>query len=272
MIPENAFAMIIGAMKSGTTTLYEYLCRHHQICPCRVKEPDFFLDRRVVDSKRNRYEDLWEFDDSVHRIALEASTGYTKYPRKSGVPERIEKYGLRPKFIYILRDPFERIESHYNSARRGPYRKPILHEHLINTSNYYMQLERYRRFFRKDRFLLLDFGQLKQNPEHVMEKSCRFLEVEDFQLPERALHENPTPYHSGAQRLYGRLIQRTGLGNPLPGRIKRMARKILGLVFPSRKRFLTPGEREVIRKKLAPDMERLRKEYGVDVRQWGFSK
>ncbi|MBD3369241.1 hypothetical protein GF402_02630 [Candidatus Fermentibacteria bacterium] len=271
MIAEDAFAMIIGAMKSGTTTLYAYLYRHHQICPCRVKEPDFFLDQRAVDSTGSRYEDLWEFDDSVHRIALEASTGYTKYPLMSGVPERIADYGLRPKFIYILRDPFERIESHYNSTRRAAHRRPILHEHLINTSNYYMQLERYRRLFRKDRFLLLDFKQLKENPEHVMEKACRFLEVDYFQLPERALHENPTPYHSGAQRFYGRLIQRTGLRNPLPGRIKRIARKILGLVLPSRKRFLTPEEREIIRKRLGPDMKRLRKEYGVDVRQWGFS-
>ena len=41
--------IIIGAAKSGTTTLYEYLCRHPQIFMSTPKEPDFFsLDQNYT--------------------------------------------------------------------------------------------------------------------------------------------------------------------------------------------------------------------------------
>ncbi|MEQ8385393.1 MAG: sulfotransferase [Coleofasciculus sp. A1-SPW-01] len=36
--------LIIGAAKSGTTTLYKYLCQHPQIYMSVPKEPNFFGD------------------------------------------------------------------------------------------------------------------------------------------------------------------------------------------------------------------------------------
>ena len=33
------FAFIIGAMKSGTTSLFEILSQHPQVCPSKIKEP-----------------------------------------------------------------------------------------------------------------------------------------------------------------------------------------------------------------------------------------
>ena len=56
-----------------------------------------------------RYEDLWDFDPDRHRYAMEASTGYTKWGER-GAAEQIHAYGLRPKLVYVIRDPFERIE------------------------------------------------------------------------------------------------------------------------------------------------------------------
>ena len=38
----NNFALIIGTMKGGTTSLFAYLAEHPQISPCRQKEPRFF--------------------------------------------------------------------------------------------------------------------------------------------------------------------------------------------------------------------------------------
>ena len=50
---ERSYAIIIGAMRSGTTSLYEMLAEHPQICPCRTKEPHFFCDEQSIP-----YEDL----------------------------------------------------------------------------------------------------------------------------------------------------------------------------------------------------------------------
>ena len=92
----DAYVMIIGAMKCGTSSLYEYLIEHPQICPCAIKEPEFFSacqphgydanGRRVKDHIA-RYDDLWAFDAARHRYALEASTGH-KISRRGARPQR----------------------------------------------------------------------------------------------------------------------------------------------------------------------------------------
>jgi len=114
VIPADAFVIIIGAMKCGTTTLYDNLIKHEEFCPAKDKEPHFFAKATNRFTRPGRYEQLWNFQPKVHQYAIEASTGYTKYPLEAGVPQRVHAYGLKPKFIYIVRDPFMRIESEIN--------------------------------------------------------------------------------------------------------------------------------------------------------------
>ena len=136
-IPEEAYVIIIGAMKSGTTSLYSYLVQHPEICECRIKEPEYFTQHQSHGVQEKKYEELWNFDETVHRYVLESSTGYTKYPLEKDIPAKISEYGIKPWFIYILRDPFERIESHFNAGRFNPeWKHSILDEHLISVSNY----------------------------------------------------------------------------------------------------------------------------------------
>jgi len=107
-------AIIIGAMKSGTSSLYEYLVQHPQICACSVKEPEFFSDHQDHAVGAASYESLWDIAPNRHMWCLEGSTGYTKYPEEPSVPQNMHSYGLDPTFIYILRHPIDRIESDYN--------------------------------------------------------------------------------------------------------------------------------------------------------------
>ena len=41
----DRFAFIIGAMKAGTTSLFEILSQHPQVCPSKTKEPDYFIKK-----------------------------------------------------------------------------------------------------------------------------------------------------------------------------------------------------------------------------------
>jgi len=108
---------IIGAPKAGTTSLHNYLCEHPEIQMSAVKEPNFFaphLDpinepRRV--GSLDQYEQL--FDPAV-AVRGEASTPYSEYPLRQGVPERIHEQVPEAKFVYMVRDPVERTISHYN--------------------------------------------------------------------------------------------------------------------------------------------------------------
>lgn len=51
---------------------------------------------------------------------MEASTGYAKYPKRKNVPQRMFDLGIKPKFIYIVRNPIDRINSEINYWRNFP--------------------------------------------------------------------------------------------------------------------------------------------------------
>ena len=140
-IPKDRYALIIGAMKCATTSLFAYLAEHPAIAPARVKEPEFFKPTRAHRVAVARYEDLWDFDADRHRYAMEASTGYTKFDER-GAAAAIHAYGIRPRLIYVVRDPFERIESHYNFMLQDPaWARDITDPSLVQTSNYYLYVE-----------------------------------------------------------------------------------------------------------------------------------
>ena len=104
------FALIIGAMKAGTTSLFKYLSQHPEICACQEKEPNFFASDINWSKGLDWYQNLWKWNQDLHKIALEASTFYTRLP-EANAAERIAQIKAKFKFIYILRNPVERIES-----------------------------------------------------------------------------------------------------------------------------------------------------------------
>jgi hypothetical protein len=270
-IPEEAYVIIIGAMKSGTTSLYSYLAKHPEICECRIKEPEYFTQHQSHGVREKKYEELWNFDGTTHRYVLESSTGYTKYPSEKGVPAKISEYGIKPRFIYILRDPFERIESHFNAGRFNPeWNHSILDEHLINVSNYYMQLQRFREYFPRDRVLLLDFCELVTSPESVLRRVYSFLELDDSIVPDSYDIENKTISSTKLDIAYKKLVRAIGINRIIPEPLKRVCRRLISGTEPVPKRLLTFDERKIVYGILKGDMIKLCDEYGFDTDKWGF--
>ena len=92
---------------------------------------------------------------------MEASTGYSKWSER-GAAERIHAYGLRPKLVYVVRDPFVRIELHYNfMLQNSAWTRGITDENLVQTSNYYLYVSDYSRVFGREELLILDYERLK---------------------------------------------------------------------------------------------------------------
>jgi hypothetical protein len=113
--------VIIGAQKSGTTSLFYHLKDHPQIYMPAEKELAFFSDDE-------RYQRGWDWllaevfgDAPQDALWGEASPQYMGYP---GVPERIARHVPHCRCVAILRDPVERAYSHYRmGARRGYERR-----------------------------------------------------------------------------------------------------------------------------------------------------
>jgi len=230
-IPNDAYAMIIGAMKCGTTSLYNYLQGHPDICPAVVKEPEFFSKNQGHGVCVKNYCDLFSFNNSIHKVALEASTGYAKYPADPNVAKTIFDYGINPKFIYIIRNPFDRIVSHFSFMQEAePALFNIVNNHTINLSNYFLQLEQYRQFFPIENMLILDFDSLKHNPQQTLKQVYEFLNISADYFPNTYSIENVT---------YA-------------------------------KRLLTEQEKAAVYERLKDSMTNLHLVYGVDVSKWGF--
>ena len=82
---------IIGAMKSGTTSLHEYLNEHPQIAMSTEKEPGYFVEELSLDKDNSWYQSL--FENTTNELYFgESSTHYAKYPTYDGVAERIKNY------------------------------------------------------------------------------------------------------------------------------------------------------------------------------------
>ncbi len=165
---------ILGAMKSGTSSLFHLLAEHPAICPSRAKEPYFFADETQYRQGHGAYFKLWR-PEAEHTVLMEGSTDYAKYPYVRRVPERLkalEDEGHTLKFIYIMRHPVTRIESHIRHLflhqsdvieRRVELARldvGIL-DRFIALSSYAYQLDQYKCCFERDLFFLSTFERLK---------------------------------------------------------------------------------------------------------------
>lgn len=71
-IKPDQYLIIIGSMKCGTTSLFDYLGQHPALCPSSKKATEHFSENQKHQVEVSRYEDFWpDFDPEVHRYALE---------------------------------------------------------------------------------------------------------------------------------------------------------------------------------------------------------
>lgn len=269
-IPSDAYVMIIGAMKCGTSSLYTYLKDHPEICPSFIMEPRFFCEKQKLKIPYACYDQLWEFDNKAHKYSMEASTAYTKYPFEPNIPKNIYNYGIKPKFIYLLRNPYDRIISQYNFMKQiSSWQHSIDDMHLIDISNYYKQLSRYTQYFERDKILILDFDDLKTNPMKILKKIYLFLGISNCYFPDKFKIVNATRVETKLEYKLRKLKMGVFL-NLLPKALRCFARRHIKRISSPNKRLLNYEEKRYIHDQLRSSMCKLYKYYKFDVRKWGF--
>ncbi len=193
--------IIIGAQKSGTTSLHNYLDKHPGIFMSKpLKEPRFFMPIKFVKEyylalKRPIY--IKNLNDLMNNYMLkgyedgqlfgESSTDYTLADRAfdNNIPRKIYKHNKNIKLIYILRNPFKRLFSNYqHDQRMGRYIDASFedylekeHDNLVKTSLYHYQICQYLQYFPQKNILLLCFSDLVENTNVTLEKTFNFLGV-----------------------------------------------------------------------------------------------
>lgn len=104
--------IIIGAAKCGTTTLYEYLCRHPQVFMSVPKEPHFFAREPIYAKGMDWYRSLFS-GAQASQVCGEASTLYTRWPDFPNCARRVAEHVPKAKLIYVMRHPIDRAYSGY---------------------------------------------------------------------------------------------------------------------------------------------------------------
>ncbi len=112
--------LLVGAMKAGTTSLFNYLAGHPDVRAPVNKEIDFFSYNWLRG-------DDWYRAHFPHAgsgaMTGEASSGYLWHPR---APDRIRATIPSARIVVLLRDPVRRAISHYHhECRAGRESRPI---------------------------------------------------------------------------------------------------------------------------------------------------
>ena len=180
---------VIGAMKSGSTSLHYYLADHPEIFMCEPKEPWYFVKEKNWSRGENWYHSLFKSAPDHIKIIGESSADYTMMPKFLGIPERIASYNPDARFIYVLRDPIIRSISHYwhNVRWHGEQRDMLTavqeDSDLLDFSNYYLQLSSFHKFFPRERFFVFSFEEMISKPNEIISTIYDWIGVDNNFLP-----------------------------------------------------------------------------------------
>lgn len=201
--------VIPGAMKAGTTSLFEYLRGHPQLLASREKEVHYFdMNFHRGPAWYTRQIPRIRGVAACRPLPFESSPYYLFEPR---VPERVHELMPDVKLVILLRDPVDRAFSHYHNNRRLG-REPLSFEDAIDAEEerlageeqrllgdpeavslshkwysylqrgiYVEQLLRWRAWFPPEQMLVVDAWRLFTTPRAVLAEVLTFVGVDAWE-------------------------------------------------------------------------------------------
>jgi hypothetical protein len=264
--------IVIGGLKCGTTSLHHYLNLHPEIGMSRPKELNFFVAELNWDLGVDWYANHFSASDEVRG---ETSPHYTNEPRFSGVAERMSQtLGPEARVVYLVRDPIDRMVSHYLHNASGGYERRGIDAALsdpdgayVHRSLYASQLEPYLARFGRERVEIVTREELRDQRERTMRGLFAFLGVDEgFSSPQFSREwETGSGKGSGGFRVMDRAVRLPGL-RALDRNFDRLPESLRWLVErvvhdprsgEAPKPELPAELRERLKERLRPDVERL---------------
>jgi hypothetical protein len=140
---------VVGAAKSGTTSLHNYLDQHPDIFMCNLKEPHFLINNEIGKDRipigicsESKYLNLF-LKGKETKYRGESSVMYLMYP-EIVIPKINQKFGEDCKIIIMLRNPIERAYSGFQHVKRYNVKEDCLDFNSawnISEKRYFSDLE-----------------------------------------------------------------------------------------------------------------------------------
>ena len=269
--------LIIGAMNAGTTSLHSYLATHPEIFMSITKEPNFFSSEKNWSKGVGWYESFFTRRKNEKAVG-ESSVNYTKYPYYGNVPERIASLVPNMKLIYVVRNPVDRIYSHYlhnvyAGIETDPIEKALAERPLYTQASlYYMQIEQYLEHFPRENIMILFLDEMKTDPISTVQGVFDFLDVDSsFVPPNIGEIKHQTKAKRGRDNMLMRFLQRTPFYTRFSHMVPEGSKKLASFIFKTKSADPAPLSarlREKLISELAPDIEKLSRFLGLNILLW----
>jgi len=300
--PNNINLFIPGAAKSGTSSLHDLLNLHPEICMSKNKEPHFWTNKRFSENSQVEISSYLENFNLIenHTYYGESSTGYFYFDlfKKNLLSQKT----LVPKFIFILRNPIDRIYSHYTyvkslgseddnfeeaiikTQQKDPKPEDLLPELIVK--NYYQYslygkwISKFYESFDENQIKIILFEDFKENQLQTLNECFDFLNLSRLdEIPE--IKSNVT-VKTKFPKIYKKLRVLTLSKNRFrdvvkhffPKKFRRKYKKNISEAFlnltKTNERYpkLSPEQREWLCQLLKEDVALLKKITKLDLKKW----
>jgi hypothetical protein len=268
--------LLIGASRSGTTTLYHQLREHPDICMPVLKEINFFSQNweEGIEWYSNHFIDCDE-----QKTIGEASTTYT-WPQYPDVPSRIASVMPDVQLIYLMRNPIERAFSHY---RYYKYQSNINVSFLdaieqqpvyLSASRYAQCIHSYLDCFDRSQLHFILAEEFFSDPDRHLSSLYSFLGVKDDFVP-RSIHAKTNASIDATSNSLYSIIKsfstkiRRPIEKKLPEHIRiKMRNKFNDLMDKDQKSELSSKERSFLIEEFREDIKELENLMGRKLDIW----
>jgi len=259
--------VLVGPFKTGTSWMDNYLRDHPRVqLPAEVKETFYFSDDQVHARGEDWFRALYPPAEAT-RLRGEVGPSYF---RSEHAVQRIHAVAPACRIVCSLRDPAERLYSHYlHLLQRGEVdagasflevvkARPF----LFDSARYSHHIERWQGAFGVEQVSVLRYEDLLDDKQALADALCAGIGVESLPVEERQsrrVNEAMAPSHPRLTRLaYGvaRRLRRSGLHGMANFANRSGVRRLLFRPFDERPR-LTEDERAHVQTRLRDDLDRL---------------
>jgi hypothetical protein len=288
---------VVGAFKSGTTALYEYLRQHPQVFMPEIKEPMYFghdLTPRYRRMSEAEYLALFAAARADQR-AGEASPWYLY---STSAPTEIEEFQPASQIVIMLRNPVDVMHAQHSQLvfnrreeltdfaaalaaeddRRAGRRIPagairpeaLYYRHSVRFAD---QVRHWLAVFGRLRIHFIIFDDLVADPLSVYRETLQFLGVDASFVPDLSVYNPNRRARSG--RIQGALFNPPRPLRGAVGRLRgsatahRLRDALVGLNSRRAERQpMDPALRRALTTELAPQVAELGELIGRDLSAW----
>jgi hypothetical protein len=277
---------ILGAGRSGTTSLAGHLRRHPEIFIPAIKEPSFFASSFQWVSDPGKYVDLYADVGGATQLG-DASHIYLEDPKS---PQILEAFFPEARFVLVFRNPADRALAMYAQMVEGGYERAATFEQGLDAEDGRFESERFRRncphsfwnfmYFRsglfgeqvaryldrwpRDRFYATTMYEYLYEPARVTGEISDFLGLDTMDLGDVPHYGSSKGTRSRNAQYVERRLLRPLMRRDVPGAAA-VRERLNAWNHDTERPQMQQGTREALLERYADDLARLHELLGVDV-------